>query len=121
MRYVVTVVAIFAHEASRAQTFDLWEYLLVLDASDPKRAMQEGLSATRAVLDDARSCEVLGYHQKPILYGIQSVHTEVSLGQVAAGGSGALRRVASLNEETFGALERYDEICVPYGLMNVEG
>jgi hypothetical protein len=117
------VTVVFAADTAGSGTFDVWELMLDLDSDSPRLALNDALSISRTVLDDADNREALGYSTKPVLCAVKSLHSHVDLPRKLVAESQAqlmLTKVMTISESDFQKLRHLEDIATTYRVIHLE-
>jgi hypothetical protein len=120
MRYLAEVAIVFSVDTEEQRAFDLWESRLVLDSESSRHALELALSNSRALLNDPKNWQALGYSSSPCFLAIKSIHTEIELtGKSAkcAAGCMTLTKTATLDESEMTRITALEEVLIPYRVM----
>jgi hypothetical protein len=123
MRYLAQVSIAFSDDAKDPNVFDIWECMLAVESESPRQALAEAISKSRTVLDDPENWRALGYSNRPCLYAVRSLFTEVEfLGRKAScnGDCMMLTKIATFDEIQLAKIRAFEDVLVPYRVFHID-
>jgi hypothetical protein len=123
MRYLAQVSIAFSDDARDPNVFDIWECMLAVESESPRQALAEAISKSRTVLDDPENWRALGYSNKPCLYAVRSLFTEVEFPGRKASCNGdcmMLTKIATFDGIQLAKIRAFEDVLVPYRVFHID-